>query len=130
MILGEMYAKKIFKYQTKSNFTHYLLPALDKHSQFPYNILQEMFVMNSFAVSILIVLFNISIVNYIKNKNILQYLPDFIKTSKFYIIIDYFYNRYIKIWNIYSKFILIIAYTIIITDILLIKLGLFCILYL
>jgi hypothetical protein len=88
-----------------------------------------MFIMNSFTVSILIVIFNISIVYFIKNKNILQYLPDFIKTSKFYIIIDYFYNRYIRIWNIYSNFILIIAYTIIISDILLIQLGLFCILY-
>jgi len=132
MTLGELYAKKIFKDQTKNNFIPYFLnlSPLEKHTQFPYNILMEMFILNSFAVSILIVLFNISIVNYIKNKNILQYLPEFIKTSKIFIIIEFFFNRYIRIWNIYSKFILIIAYTIIITDILLIQLGLFCLLYL
>ena len=130
--LGELYANKIFKDQTKNNFIPYFLnlSPLEKHTQFPYNILMEMFILNSFAVSILIVLFNISIVNYIKNKNILQYLPEFIKTSKIFIIIEFFFNRYIRIWNIYSKFILIIAYTIIITDILLIQLALFCILYL
>ena len=132
LTLGELYAKNIFKDQTKNNFIPYFLnlSPLDKHNEFPYNILMEMFILNSFAVSILIVLFNISLVNYIKNKNILQYLPEFIKTSKIFIIIEFFFNRYIRIWNIYSKFILIIAYTIIITDILLIQLALFCILYL
>jgi hypothetical protein len=130
LTLGENYAKKLFNDKTKSNFIQSFLSPLDKHTHFPDNILIEMFIMNSFAVSILIVLFNISIVNYIKNKNILQYLPEFIKSRKIFIIIEYFYNRYIRIWNISSKFIIIIAYIIIITDILLIHLGLYCILYL
>jgi len=49
MILGEMYAKINFKDQTKCNFIQYPLPPLDKHTQFPYNILKEMFIMNSFS---------------------------------------------------------------------------------
>jgi hypothetical protein len=129
MTLGENLAKQLIKDKSKNNFIQYFISPLDKHTQYPYDLLYQMFMLNSFAVSILIILFNISIVNYIKDKNILQYLPDFIKTNKIFIIIEFLYNRYIRIWNIYSKYILIIAYTIIITDILLIHLGLYCILF-
>jgi len=129
MTLGENLAKQLVKDKTKNNFIQYFISPLDKHTQYPYDLLSQMFLLNSFAVSILIIVFNITIVNYIKNKNILQYLPEFIKSSKMFIIIEYFYNRYIRIWNISSKYILIIAYTIIITDILLIHLGLYCILF-
>jgi hypothetical protein len=132
MTTGENYGKKFFNDRNNNKFipSLYILPSLDKHDQFPYNYLMEMFIMNSFALSILIINFNIIIVNYIKNKEILKYLPEFIKISKFFIIIEYFYNRYIKIWNISHKYIIIITYIIIIINILLIQLGLFCILYL
>jgi len=47
----------------------------------------------------ILVIFNILIVDHIKNINILNYLPNFIKSTKLYIIIEFFFNRYIKIWN-------------------------------
>jgi hypothetical protein len=64
-----------------------------------------------------------------QNLNILSYLPNFIKSSKLYTIIEFFFNRYIKIWNMSKKPILIICLICIIINLSLVQLGLYVILH-
>jgi len=102
---------------------------LDKHDIFPYNYLIDMLFLNTFCISFLIIIFNIFLVDYIKNLNILNYLPNFIKASKLYTIIEFLYTRYIKIWSISKKPILIISYFFIFIHIIIIQICLNIILY-
>jgi hypothetical protein len=96
---------------------------------FPYNLLSDMLILNSCCIGLFIVIFNLLVVDHIKNINILSYLPNFIKSSKLYTIIEFFFNRYIKIWNMSKKPILIICLICIIINLSLVQLGLYVILH-
>jgi hypothetical protein len=99
------------------------------HEIFPYNYLIDLLFLNTYCISFLLIIFNIFIVDYIKNKNLLNYLPDFIKATKLYTIIEFLFNRFLKIWSISKKPILIISYFFIIIHIIIIQICLIIILY-
>ncbi len=130
--LGENLAKNTI---VKSNkfildiFTNNSIHSNINLDVFPYNLLSDMLILNSCCIGFFMVIFNILIVDHIKNINILNYLPNFIKSTKLYTIIEFFFNRYIKIWNMSKKPILIISLICIIINLSLVQLGLYLILY-
>src|SRR5579859_529426 len=83
----------------------------------------------SMYIGLFIVILNILIVDHIKNINILSYLTNFIKSSKFYTIIEFFFNRYITIWSKSKKPILIISLICIFINLFFIQLGLYIIIH-
>lgn len=56
-----------------------------------------MLTINMSCFSFLFIIMNIFIVDYIKNKNLLNYLPDFIKNNKIYSVIEFIYNIYLTL---------------------------------
>jgi|ERR1700709_403870 len=127
-ILGENLAKDIFK--NKFLFTMATLINNNHHLNiYPYSLLPDMFIMNSCCIGFFIIILNIILVEYIKNMNLLNYLPSIIKNSRLYLIIEFFFNRYITIWNKSKKPILIISLIFIIINLSLIQLGLYIIIH-
>jgi hypothetical protein len=127
-ILGENLAKNMTK--NKLLFTMItMIPNQSNFNLFPYNLLPDMYLMSSCCIGLFIVILNILIVDHIKNINILSYLPNFIKSSKFFLIIEFFFNRYITIWTKSKKVILIISLIFIIINLFFIQLGLYIIIH-
>jgi hypothetical protein len=127
-ILGENLAKDMFK--NKFLFTMLtLIPNQTNLNIFPYNLLPDMYLMNTCCIGLFAVILNIIIVEYIQGINILKYLPSIIKHSRIYFLIEFFFNRYIIIWNKSKKPILIISLICIIINLSLIQLGLYLIIH-
>jgi hypothetical protein len=84
-ILGENLAKDMTNNKLLTMIT--MIPNQSNLNLFPYNLLPDMYLMNSCSIGLFIVILNILIVDHIKNINILSYLPNFIKSSKFYTIL-------------------------------------------
>jgi len=127
-VLGENLAKDMFK----NKFLFTMVTLIPNHSHlniYPYNLLPDMYLMNSCCIGFFVVIFNIILVEYIKPVNILSYLPSIIKHSRIYFLIEFFFNRYITIWNKSKKPILIVSLICIIINLSLIQLGLYIIIH-
>src|ERR1700704_1788202 len=123
-ILGENLAKDMFK----NKFLFTMVTLIPNHSHlniFPYSLLPDMFIMNSCCIGFFVIILNIILVEYIQPMNLLNYLPSIIKDSKIYFLIEFFFNRYITIWNKSKKTILIVSLICIIINLSLIQLGLY-----
>lgn len=97
-ILGENLAKDMFK----NKFLFTMVTLILNHSHlniFPYSLLPDMFIMNTCCIGFFLIILNIILVEYIKPMNLLNYLPSIIKHSRIYFLIEFFFNRYITIWN-------------------------------
>jgi hypothetical protein len=128
-IIGEELANRVFK--DKNNFIQFFNNSNNINLDlFPYNLLFTMLTINISCLSFLFIIINIFIVDYIKNKNLLNYLPNFIKKHKIYSIIEFLYNRYLKLWSISKKPILIISFIGLFIGLFIIQLGFYIILYL
>jgi hypothetical protein len=80
---------------------------LDKY---PLNLLEDMSLLNTLSISFLFLILNSLIAIYIKDKDIFVYLPKNIKLeSKLGKFIKLMVNRYINIWYVSSKFVLILS---------------------
>jgi hypothetical protein len=127
-LVGENLAKDMFK--NKFLFTMLsLIPNQTNLNIFPYNLLPDMYLMNTCCIGLFAVILNIIIVEYIQGINILKYLPSIIKHSRIYFLIEFFFNRYINIWNKSKKPILIVSLICIIINLSLIQLGLYLIIH-
>jgi hypothetical protein len=127
-IIGEELANRVFK--DKNKFIQFFNNSNNINLElFPYNLLFSMSTINMSCISFLLIIINIFIVDYIKNKNLLNYLPDFIKNNKIYSVIEFLYNRYIKLWSISKKPILIISFIGLLIGLSIIQLGLYLILH-
>ena len=106
-----------------------LIPNQTHLNIFPYNLLPDMYLMNTSCIGLFAVILNIILVEYIQPINLLKYLPSIIKHSRIYFLIEFFFNRYIIIWNKSKKPILIISLICIIINLSLIQLGLYLIIH-
>lgn len=101
--------------------------------QFPLNLVQDMVVINTSAILFLFIILNVYIAITIKdsNINIFNYLPKWLDPSvnKLGKLIQFFLNRYIRIWYGSRKFILIVSWFMLLLGLLTIQLGLVLILY-
>lgn len=127
-MVGENLAKDMFK--NKFLFTMVtLIPNSSHLNIYPYSLLPDMYLMNSCCIGLFLVILNIILVEYIQPMNLLNYLPSIIKHSRIYFLIEFFFNRYITIWNKSKKPILIVSLICIIINLSFVQLGLYIIIH-
>lgn len=126
VLFGTILDANLAMFKNKLLFTMItVIPNQNHVNIFPYNLLSDMYLMNTCCIGLLIVIFNIILVEYIQPINLLKYLPSIIKHSRIYFLIEFFFNRYINIWNKSKKPILIVSIICIIINFSFIQLGLY-----
>lgn len=97
---------------------------------YPLNLLTDMSVINSSAILFLILIVNVYIAIYLKDKDILNFIPKWLDPNKNILgkIIIFIYNRYINIWYDSRKFILIFSFIMLFICLVIVQLGLVIIL--
>ena len=128
-LVGENLAEKFIKDNKNKLFFNMINSNNINLNLFPYNLLFSMSTINLSSISFLIIISNILIVEYInrQNINLLDYLPNFIKSSKLYNIINFILNKYINIWSITKTPFLIISIISLFLGLLINQLGLYLI---
>lgn len=91
----------------------------EKFTDFPLNCLSELYGLVNLELLFLLIIFNTIIANYLINIDFKKYMPD----NKFFRFLNYFIQRYIKLWSNSKKYILIISWIMIFYCVILSKLG-------
>ena len=98
-------------------------------NEYPLNMLVDMSVLTSSALVFLVLMLNVFIATYLKDKDIFLILPNWINPNNILgRIIKFSFNRYINIWYTSRKFVLIISWIMLLFCLLIVKLGLIIIL--
>jgi hypothetical protein len=93
-------------------------------NEFPYNNLPHMDLLVNTEILLLSILFNLFIVHNLTQVNYLKYIPD----NKFGNLLNIIINKYISIWSISNKFILIYTWILLFICVIISKICLYSIL--
>jgi len=129
---GEIIALKYFEDKNKNKFIFDIFNKnnIDNLDSLHHKLLIDMSNLLNFAFSFFFIFLNLMIVDSIKHKNILDYIPSFLRYTILLNWIDFIWNKYIQIWSKSRSFMFIISFTFMFIILVLLKLGFYIILYL
>ena len=127
---GEIIAHFEGKNKSKFIFDIFSKNNIDNLDSLHHKLLIDMSNLLNFAFSFFFIFLNLMIVDSIKHKNILDYIPSFLRYTILLNWIDFIWNKYIQIWSKSRSFMFIISFIFMFIILILLKLGFYIILYL
>jgi hypothetical protein len=128
---GEIISKKYFESKNKTKFILDIFNNnnIDNLDTLHYKLLLDMSHLLNFDFSFFFILLNLIIVDSIKHKNILDYIPSFLRYTKLLKLIEFIWNRYIQFWSKSRSFMFILSSIFMFFILVLLKLGFYIIFY-